>query len=282
MQMQKSKLARNRLFGVVAVTLGVFGFFVIVHRLSCYVFEYDAEFSPVDYGRFNVLSFFTIQSNVFVYVYLIAAGLAAFGVKGAEKIAHEPLVGAMATAYILVTGVVYTAGIPMGFTPPFEWHDAYHAMNSFIQVYFHMIVPPLMLILWFFPFADKRIKHSYVWYFAIYPLVYSVFSIMRGALGTMHFYPYPFYKPEFIWSVFSSAPVNYAAAYVLMALVLAVGLMLFVGIGRLTVLVNDKMTDRFFAADRLRYTRTPVAVPAGAANESAEVASETAAQNGDD
>lgn len=275
MQAQKSRLAKSKIFGTAAVVLGVFGFLVIIHRLSCYVFEYDAEFSPVDYGRFNVLSFFTIQSNVFVYVYLIAAGLAAFGVKGAEKIAHEPLVGAMATTYILVTGVVYTAGIPMGFTPPFTWYDAYHAMNSFIQVYFHMIIPPVMLILWFFPFADKRVRHSDVWYFAVYPLVYSVFSIMRGALGEMHFYPYPFYKPEFIWSLFSSAPVNYAAAYVLMALVLAVGLMLFVGIGRLTILINDKTTDKLFAAGRLSYERLPLAVcdstPQSQASTSADV-----------
>ena len=249
MRVQKSRLANSRVFGAAALVLGVFGFLIIFHRLSCYVFEYDAEFSPVDYGRFNVLSFFTIQSNVFVYVYLIAAGLAAFGVRGADKVAHEPLVGAIATTYILVTGVVYTAGIPMGFTPPFTGHDAYHAMNSFIQVYFHMIIPPLMLILWFFPFADGRVKHSHAWLFAIYPLVYSVFSIMRGALGEMHFYPYPFYKAEFIWSVFSSAPVNYAAAYVLMSLVLAVGLMLFVGIGRLAISVNDRMTDKFFGGD---------------------------------
>lgn len=249
-EIKKSKLAQNKIFGAAAVLLGVFGFLVIIHRLSCYVFEYDAQYSPVDYGRFNVLSFFTIQSNVFVYIYLIAAGLAAFGVKGAEKIAYEPLVGAMATTYIVVTGVVYTAGIPMGFTPPFEWYDAYHAMNSFIQVYFHMIVPPLMLVLWFFPFTDKRIKHSSVWYFAIYPLVYSVFSIIRGALGKMHFYPYPFYRPEFIWSLFSSDTVNYAAAYALMALVLAAGLMLFVGIGRAIVLVNDRMISVFFAPAR--------------------------------
>ena len=263
MQARKSRLAENKLFAAAVIILGVFGFLVIAHRLSHYVFEYDPKYSPVDYGRFNILSFFTIQSNVFVYIYLIAAGIAAFGVKGAEKIAHNPLVGAMATTYILVTGVVYTAGIPMGFTPPFQWHDAYHAMNSFIQVYFHMIIPPVMLILWFFPLADRQVKHSRVWYFAVYPLVYSVFSIMRGALGTMHFYPYPFYRPEFIWSLFSSAPVNYAAAYVLMALVLAVGLLLFVGIGRLMVLINDKAAYRVFGNVRPRYVRTPQCTMSG-------------------
>ena len=218
----KSELATNKVFGVAAILLGVFGFLIIIHRLSHYVYEYDPEFSPVDYGSFNILSFFT---------------------------------GAMATTYILVTGVVYTAGIPMGFTPPFEWHDSYHAMNSFIQVYFHMIIPPVMLVLWFFPFADRQVKPRYAWYFAIYPLVYSVFSIIRGTVGKMHFYPYPFYRPEFIWSLFSDAPVNEAAAYVLMALVLVVGLMLFVGIGRLMIFINDRAAARVFAKSREVYVR---------------------------
>lgn len=245
--MRQSRLAKSKAAGVAMMTLGVFGFLVIIHRLSCYVFEYDAEFSPVDYGRFNVLSFFTIQSNVFVYVYLICAALACFGVKGAEKFGHSPFFGAMATTYIIVTGVVYTAGIPMGFTPPFTWHDPYHAMNSFIQVYFHMIVPPVMLVLWFFPFTDRRVRHRDVWYFGIYPFLYSLFSILRGGVGKMHFYPYPFYRPEFIWELFGGGEnVNFAAAYVLMFLVLIAGICLFVGLGRLLVTVNDMMTEKFF------------------------------------
>lgn len=146
---KESKLAKNKACGIFLMILGVFGFLIIIHRLCCYKFEYDEKFSPVDYGKFNILSFFTIQSNVFVYVYLICAGLASLGVEGAKKVAYNPLVGAMATTYILVTGLVYTAGIPMGFTPPFKWGDSYHAMSSFIQVYFHMIIPPIMLILWF-------------------------------------------------------------------------------------------------------------------------------------
>ena len=258
MQIPLSKLAKSKVFAVAAMLLGVFGFLVIIHRLSHYVYEYDAEFSPVDYGAFNILSFFTIQSNVFVYVYLIAAGLAAFGVRWAGRVAHQPLVGAMATTYILVTGVVYTAGIPMGFTPPFEWHDSYHAMNSFIQVYFHMIVPPVMVVLWFFPLSDRQVKPSYSWYFAVYPLVYSVFSIVRGAVGAMHFYPYPFYRPEFIWSLFSSSEVSLAGAYILMAIVLAAGLMLFVAIGRLMIFINRKRTAAVFASVRPIYVRERV------------------------
>ena len=243
---KESKLAKNKAFGIFLMILGVFGFLIIIHRLCCYKFEYDEKFSPVDYGKFNILSFFTIQSNVFVYVYLICEGLASLGVEGAKKVAYNPLVGAMATTYILVTGLVYTAGIPMGFTPPFKWGDSYHAMSSFIQVYFHMIIPPIMLILWFFPFTDRRTNHKTVWAFAIYPFVYSLFSIIRGAVGKMHFYPYPFYRPEFIWSIFSKGDVNYPLAYFLMFIVLMAGMLLFVGIGRLMMFINDKMISKTF------------------------------------
>lgn len=104
-----------------------------------------------------------------------------------------------------------------------------------------MIIPPIMLILWFFPFTDRRTNHKTVWAFAIYPFVYSLFSIIRGAVGKMHFYPYPFYRPEFIWSILSKGDVNYPLAYFLMFIVLMAGMLLFVGIGRLMMFINDKM-----------------------------------------
>ena len=47
MSTQKSRLAQSKIFGTAAILLGVFGFLVIIHRLSHYIYEYDAEFSPV-------------------------------------------------------------------------------------------------------------------------------------------------------------------------------------------------------------------------------------------
>ena len=62
----------------------------------------------------------------------------------------------------------------------------------------------------------------------------------------MHFYPYPFYRPEFIWSLFSKGAINYPLAYFLMFVVLVLGMLLFIGIGRLLILANDKMIDKQF------------------------------------
>lgn len=239
-----NKSGKSRLFAVLLLVIGIFGVLVIVHRLSYYVFEYDPEFSPVDYGKFNILSYFTVQSNIFVSLYLILAGLGIFGIEKARKIAFSPFAGALVTTYIIVTGLVYCCGIPLGFTPPFKWDNPYHAMSSFIQVFHHMIVPPFMLVIWFFPFTNQRISRKKLLSFGIYPLVYSLFSIVRGAFSNPEYYPYPFYRPDFIWSlVFGDKPVNLPIAYLMMLPLLAVGIGLFILVARLVILINDKRTE---------------------------------------
>ena len=238
-------LYKNKLFGSLLFLIGLFGVLVILHRLSYYVYEYDPEFSPIDYGRFNILSFFTVQSNILVCFYLITSALAVFGVRKAQKIAFSPLFGAMVTTYIIVTGAVYCCGIPLGFTPPFTWDNPTHAMLSFIQVFHHMIVPPLMVILWFFPATDGRVDHKKLLLFGIYPLVYSLFSIVRGAVSNPTFYPYPFYRPDFITSMISpDKPQNDVVGYLLMIPLLIVGIGLFIAVARLVVLINDKRTNK--------------------------------------
>ncbi|MBR6702188.1 MAG: hypothetical protein IKI78_03490, partial [Clostridia bacterium] len=69
-----NKPNKSRAFGAFLLIIGVFGVLVIMHRLSYYVYEYDPKWAPVDYGKFNVLSFFTIHSNILASVYLIIKG----------------------------------------------------------------------------------------------------------------------------------------------------------------------------------------------------------------
>ncbi|MGN0444793.1 MAG: Pr6Pr family membrane protein [Acutalibacteraceae bacterium] len=234
-------IVKNKAVGVFLMVIAVFDFLLIAHRLSYYVYEYDPKFSPVDYGKYNILSFFTVQSNFFVYVYLLISALGIFGVERARKIAFSPTVGLLLTTYIIVTGLVYCCGIPLGFTPPFKWDSPGHSMSSFIQVYYHMIVPPLMIILWFFPFTNEKIEKKNLLYVGIYPLVYSLFSIVRGAFSDPTFYPYPFYNPQFIWEMFfKDKPINTPLAYIMIIPLLFVGIGLFVLIARFLIFINDK------------------------------------------
>ncbi len=234
-------LYRKKWFGFILLLFGVFGILVILHRLAHYVYEYDARYSPIDYGRFNFLSFFTVQSNILVSVYLLTAASAVFGNKRAQKIAYHPMVGVMVTTYILITGIVYCCGIPLEFTTPYQWDNPTHSMLSFIQVFHHMIVPPLMLVLWFFPATDQKVCHRRVWLVGIYPLVYSLLSIVRGAVLEPPFYVYPFYDPSFFWKMFfADKPINLPLAYLLMLPILIVGIMLFILVARIMIYINDK------------------------------------------
>ncbi|MDE6125045.1 MAG: Pr6Pr family membrane protein [Eubacterium sp.] len=235
-----NSLYTKKWFGALLLIIGIFGVFVILHRLAHYVYEYDAQYTPIDYGRFNILSYFTVQSNIFVCFYLLTMAAAVFGNKKAQKIAFNPLLGVMVTTYIVITGVVYCCGIPLGFTPPYKWDNPTHSMLSFIQVFHHMIIPPLMFILWVVPATDKKLDCKKVWLVGIYPLVYSIFSIVRGALFNPTFYPYPFYQPNFFWEMlFGDKPIHLVQAYFLMLPVLIVGIMLFILVAFIMVLIYN-------------------------------------------
>lgn len=234
-------LYTKKWFGFVLMIIGIFGVLVILHRLAHYVYEYDPQFSPIDYGRFNILSYFTVQSNILVCFYLLTMASAVFGNKNAQKIIFNPMIGALVTTYIFVTGVVYCCGIPLGFTPPFKWDNPTHSMSSFIQVFHHMIVPPLMLILWFFPATNRKIDLKNAWICGIYPLVYSIFSIIRGAFSNPEFYPYPFYQPNFFWEMlFGNKPINLFLAYLIMIPVLVIAIALFIVIAMIMILIQNK------------------------------------------
>ena len=233
---------KNKKFCAILLAFSLFCFAVIIHRLSYYAYEFDPEFNPVDYGKFNILSFFTVQSNILVAFYLMLTSLAVFGNKNAQKIAFNPTFGSFVTTYIIITGAVYCCGIPLGFTPPFKWDNPNHFMLSFIQVLHHMIIPTLMLIIWFIPPTDKKVNKKKIWSVGIYPLVYSVFSIIRGAVSDPDFYAYPFYRPDFLWDMlFSGKPINSVLAYLIMIPELFLGISLFIIICKILSLIRNRM-----------------------------------------
>lgn len=245
MEIKTRPLMKNKAFGIFLLIIGIFSVAVILHRLCHYVYEYDAQYSPIDYGRFNIISYFTVESNLFVCFYLLINAFAVLGNKNAQKIAFSPTMSLFVTTYIIVTGVVYCSGIPMGMTPPFKWDNPTHSMSSFIQVYHHMIIPPLMVLLFLFPATNKKTEHKYVWYVGIYPLVYSIFSIIRGAVSDPTFYPYPFYRPEFIWDLFiKNKEMNLPFAYLLMLPVLIVGIGIFIVLARALLFIQDKRKEK--------------------------------------
>ncbi|MBQ7740435.1 MAG: Pr6Pr family membrane protein [Eubacterium sp.] len=238
-------IMKNKGFGAFLFFVGILGFAVIIMRVVFYEFEYDPVHYPVDYGRFNFFSYFTVQSNLYVAFYLLCMGLAIFGKEKAQKIAFNPLVRLTVTTYILVTGAVYCGGIPIGMTPPLSWDNFQHIMLGSVQVFHHMIMPPFMLVLFLIPTTGEKIKLKQLPIVGIYPLVYSVLSIIRGAVFKSHFFVYPFYKPEFFWNMLlKGREMNSGAAYMLLVPMLFLGIGVFLLLALILSLIYNRICEK--------------------------------------
>lgn len=142
----------------------------------------------------NFFSFFTIQSNVAaIAVFLIGAALL---LRGSGPDPHWFLVlRTCVTTYMVVTGIVYNlllrgVQLPQGAT--LEWS------NEIL----HVAVPILILLDWLFAPGRTPVAWKTIWVVIIYPLVWVVYTMVRGpftpneVLGEPFWYPYPFLNPN--------------------------------------------------------------------------------------
>jgi hypothetical protein len=127
-----------------------------------------------------------------------------------------------AAMYILFVGVVYhwLLSTYMQFSTRLDW------FNDFIL---HTIVPIFYVIYWLFLLPKTIIRPSAALQFMIYPLVYGVYTFIRGEMTGQ--YPYPF---------FDVLKIGYGSA-----LLNGLGFMLFYGfIGSMLIALNNRWADR--------------------------------------
>ncbi|MCR5208001.1 MAG: Pr6Pr family membrane protein [Eubacterium sp.] len=234
-------IAKNKVLGAFLIAVALIGFAIIVYRVSNYVFEYDPKHSPIDYGRWNFFTYFTVQSNIIAYLYFIVTGIAIFGNGKARRIAFNPGVQVLVTLYIIVAGLVYNSGFIFKLSPPLTFNTPYQSFITVMQCYFHMFMPAVVIVLLLFPFTNERVTKKAVFLSGIYPLLYSLFSIIRGPFTNPTYYPYPFYKTDFLWDTFMKGkPFNIVGAYAIMAVLLVVGISMFIAICAIIALVHNK------------------------------------------
>lgn len=236
---------KNKAFGILLLVMALIGLGITVLRIVCYEFKHDPQYYAVDYGRFNFLSYFTIQSNLYVYFYLFCLAFAVFGLARAKPIAFHPMVRLTVMTYILVTGVVYCGGLPLGMSPPLTWGGFQNNLLTCAQVLNHMVMPVFVFLLFLFPPTNAKINKKKLPLVAVYPLVYSVLSIPRGALIDPPFFPYPFFRPDFFWNILCRGrEMNLAAAYLLMIPFVLAGVGLFPVIALGLAHLHDRCSDR--------------------------------------
>lgn len=161
----------------------------------------------------NFFSFFTIESNILtVAVFLIGAVCL---IKGELPEPRWLSIGrASVTAYMATTGIVYNVllrgiELPQGSTLPWS--------NEVL----HVVAPLLMVIDWLFAPGRNRLEWKTIWVIVIFPLVWGVYTLIRGPLvfdavtGNEYWYPYPFMNPNI-------APEGYVSVAFYLVLIAAV------------------------------------------------------------
>lgn len=165
--------------------------------------------SPV-YNPFNFFGYFTIQSNIFIAFALALTLVVAFRSKR-EPLRLSVFRGA-ATVYIATTGVVYNTlltGAAVENTVPWS-NDVLHKW-----------IPLYAVVDWLL-FSDRgRLLLRHVWWFLIYPAVWLVVVLVRGA--TDGWVPYPFLNPSLGYGVVALYCLGVAVFIALMG-VLVVGM----------------------------------------------------------
>lgn len=86
------------------------------------------------------------------------------------------------TVYILVVGIVYNLVLR------FTWQP--RGWQKIVDETLHSLVPMLVLIYWLFFVPKSTIKWSISFRWMIYPLGYTSYTLVHGALS--NYYPYPF------------------------------------------------------------------------------------------
>jgi hypothetical protein len=161
---------------------------------------------------FNFFGYFTIQSNLFYAAALAVAVLI--------EVRREPvtdlmlMVRASITTYLVIVGSVYAALLaPLGVGS---------IEPAWANVVLHMVTPVFAVLEWLTAADRRRIPFSRLWMLLVYPFVWIVVILIRGA--TDGWVPYPFLDP--------------AAGYVVLAMYVVAILVAMLAVGSLVILAS--------------------------------------------
>lgn len=158
-----------RLIAVIAVVAAILGQWLVSSKADSYSF-------------WNFFGYFTIQSNIIIAVAfavtLVAAARRKRGVLGVS------LLRGAGTVYIATTGIVYNTLLS---------NADVSASVPWSNDVLHKILPAYAVLDWLL-FSDRsRLLLRHVWWFLVYPAVWTIVVLVRGA--TDGWVPYPFLDP---------------------------------------------------------------------------------------
>jgi hypothetical protein len=125
-------------------------------------------------------SFFTILTNLLVAI-CVTVLLVAPSLKWGVFFSKATTLTAI-TVYITIVGLVYNAILR------FLWQPK--GLQYAVDELLHTVIPLLFIFLWRMWVPRSGLKYKNVWTWLIYPLIYVIYTVIRGAITG--YYPYPF------------------------------------------------------------------------------------------
>lgn len=125
---------------------------------------------------FRYFGYFTILTNILIALCFSALLLQRQG------FFHKAATQTAITIYIFVVAVIYNTSL--------RGIVQLQGLDSFVNELLHVVMPIVFILYWFIYTDKKPVQWKHAWPWMIYPLLYIVYTLIRGSF--VHFYPYPF------------------------------------------------------------------------------------------
>ena len=126
-------------------------------------------------------SFYTILTNILVGV-MVTILYFTKSTEDRNSFFHKPGVQTAIAMHITIVGLIYNL-LLRGL-----WTEG--GLQSVINDVLHSLLPLLTIIFWWLYTDARRIKYSAIFAWLIYPLLYTLYTFIRGTFAG--WYPYPF------------------------------------------------------------------------------------------
>lgn len=158
---------------VLLFTGAMLGWFALILQLYLII---ENRTASVPETILRYFGFFTILTNI------LTALCFSFVLAGKNIFFHKPGTQAAIGVYILVVGLVYNLVLR------FLWKP--EGMTRLADELLHSVMPLFYLIYWFIYGSKQPLQWKQVWAWMLYPLVYVLYTLLRGSI--VGYYPYPF------------------------------------------------------------------------------------------
>ena len=162
-----------------------------------------------DFGLVNFFSYFTTLSNLFASVIFIAGAVRVL--RDRPSTATWDAVRGASVVYMAFVGIVFNTLL----------RDAdLGDLTPWVNVVHHMLMPVAVVVDWLLLPPGRRVLPRTAAIWVIVPVIYTLYSVVRGAV--VHFYCYPFFNPAAVGG-YSGVALFCAAlliAFIVLALVI--------------------------------------------------------------